>query len=414
MSKPRRSPDRTRHLSEVGPQAKMFKDFSAARDQLTRKIVDYEPPEDQRTFLSRGKELGPFLPWGSDAPTPLPLKTAPSPAAPLPKADYLVVTWTVAEGFALGDTLTPGYRDVRGAKKPPVGIQPWYIYRRNWDSYLPKLRRTAPAIQAGRLGSYFMTRIGKATVLCFKCELHLNRDWVSVDHPTIPVADLFTQIISEVEPKMVITTGTAGGTDDRTELGDVMVTRAAKFRLTREYKDAPFHNKVLKCSAMKPFSPKVFDHAKGLILAHYDKLDQTLAKRPPKIWVEGTANEFPAFDPILTTDKFEYGTTKDGKFPNYLGSEGCGVEMGDAVLGLVIGQLENPAPKPPWVLSVAIDVTRKVPLWLVIRNASDPQIDSNLSPKQQVEEAANIYLKYGYWTTVNSAIAVWAVILDRQ
>jgi hypothetical protein len=29
---------------------------------------------------------------------------------------------------------------------------------------------------------------------------------------------------------------------------------------------------------------------------------------------------------------------------------------------------------------------------------------------QQVEVAARIYEKYGYWTTVNSAIACWAVI----
>jgi hypothetical protein len=410
MVKKKRRPALTRQNVEGGPQARLFKAYTAARDKLTREIVDYEPPETQRTFLARGKELAPFLPWGSDAPTPLPFKTMPSVTARLPKADYLVVTWTVAEGFALGDTLTPGYRDVRGSKKPPAGIQPWYIYRRMWASYLPKLRRNAPALQANRLGSYFMN----ATVLCFKCELHLNRDWVSVDHPTIPVADLLTQIISEVEPKMVITTGTAGGTDDRTELGDVMVTRAATFRLTREFKNAPFDNKVVKCSTLEPFSPKAFEHAQGLILAHYDKLDQTLAKRPPKIWIEGFHDEFPAFDPILTTDKFEYGTTKVGKFPNYLGSEGCGVEMGDAVLGLVIDQMENPAPKPPWILSVAVDVTKKVPFWLVIRNASDPQIDANLPPRKQVEEAGNIYMKYGYWTTVNSAIAVWAVISDRQ
>jgi hypothetical protein len=53
--------------------------------------------------------------------------------------------------------------------------------------------------------------------------------------------------------------------------------------------------------------------------------------------------------------------------------------------------------------------------WLVVRNASDPLIDdANLTVLAQGDEAARIYKKYGYWTSVNSAIAVWAVIAGRQ
>ena len=85
--------------------------------------------------------------------------------------------------------------------------------------------------------------------------------------------------------------------------------------------------------------------------------------------------------------------------------------MGDAVLGLVIQQIAKPAETPPWVLSAEIAVAKKPPLWLVIRNASDPQIDARLPPKEQIKEAADIYMKYGYWTSVNSAIACWALIM---
>jgi hypothetical protein len=60
-------------------------------------------------------------------------------------------------------------------------------------------------------------------------------------------------------------------------------------------------------------------------------------------------HRFPALHPILTTDYFEFGTST-----NHLGDEGCGVEMGDAVLGPVAGQLGAAAPR-----------------WLVMRNVSD-------------------------------------------
>jgi len=66
--------------------------------------------------------------------------------------------------------------------------------------------------------------------------------------------------------------------------------------------------------------------------------------------------------------------------------------MGDATLALACSELATP------------------PRWLAIRNASDPQIDGTLSQKDQVQMAARIYEKYGYWTTVNSAIACWAAV----
>jgi len=72
---------------------------------------------------------------------------------------------------------------------------------------------------------------------------------------------------------------------------------------------------------------------------------------------------------------------------------GSTVEMGDAVLGLVIQGLGAAAPR-----------------WTAIRNASDPQIDGSMSLADQKKTAAQIYEKYGFWTTVCSAIATWAVI----
>ena len=65
-----------------------------------------------------------------------------------------------------------------------------------------------------------------------KSELHLNQDGVKTGEGivTLPVRDLFTQIITETGAGVVVTIGTAGSVFDEFQLGDVVVTRAAKFR----------------------------------------------------------------------------------------------------------------------------------------------------------------------------------------
>jgi hypothetical protein len=49
-----------------------------------------------------------------------------------------------------------------------------------------------------------------------------------------------------------------------------------------------------------------------------------------------------------------------------------------------------------------------------VRNASDPQIqDTGMTAKQGYELATSYYGKYGYWTTIPSAITCWALILNN-
>ena len=60
-----------------------------------------------------------------------------------------------------------------------------------------------------------------------KSELHLNQDGKKTGDgtATLPVKDLFKQIIGEAKPKVFLTIGTAGAVFDDFELGDVVVTR---------------------------------------------------------------------------------------------------------------------------------------------------------------------------------------------
>lgn len=368
---------------------------------LARHIIEYDPtPEGSGLkMLGVAAEKGLPLPWPDGlAPEPTPLDEAPASDAALPQADVLLVTWTVAELRALADVLTPGYQR-----------EDWYPYDRNFADYEPHIRGGAPALRVRRLGSYFMTRLGNKTVLCFKSELHLNQDGKSIPGQpgvaTLPVKDLWAQLISEVQPELVLTVGTAGATFADHELGDVMVTTRAKFRLQKEFRNAPFANSEYHSSFVVP--TKHLLTANQLMLVHKDRLREPAFGPPTKRYpfqqslIPAPENrpdtKIAGFNmpdlPILTTDYFEFGTSSNG-----LELEGCGVEMGDAVLGMVAEELAEDAPN-----------------WAVIRNASDPQINGDLPivprmPNMQVHWAVWYYETYGYWTSVNSAIAAWAII----
>jgi hypothetical protein len=65
------------------------------------------------------------------------------------------------------------------------------------------------------------------------------------------------------------------------------------------------------------------------------------------------------------------------------------VEMDDAVLGLAVQEMNHPVE------------------WVAIRNASDPQM-----PGPSKGDSADVFKKYGYWTSVPSALAAWATVVD--
>ncbi len=60
-----------------------------------------------------------------------------------------------------------------------------------------------------------------------------------------------------------------------------------------------------------------------------------------------------------------------------------------AVLGLAVKEMGNPTQ------------------WLAIRNASDPQM-----PTPPAGQSSDVYEQYGYWTTLVSALAAWACVVD--
>jgi nucleoside phosphorylase len=372
---------------------------------FARQVIDYGLTSDDLGPRQYGREAAAKarrdlkLAWPAGlAPSPYELDPEPATTDPMPEADVLVVTWTIAEMLALADVLTPG-------RNPRTR---WYRYDRDFESYLPEIRSGAPSRFAQRLASYYPTKIGSKKVLCVKSELHPNQDGVTTGAgtATLPLRKMLHQIYAEVQPKLVITVGTAGGTLDDAELGDVMITRAARFRCAKEFRNEPFNGATYTSKAT--VRTKHLATATTLMATHADQLVEPDFGPPTKFYdfpgplIPGVKNSpdikidgkhFPRNLPMLTTDFFEFGTSTNG-----LAREGCGVEMGDAVFGLVAADLGAAAPK-----------------WLVIRNASDPQINGDLPTgsggrNMQAHWALWYYETFGYWTSVNSALAVWAMV----
>jgi nucleoside phosphorylase len=373
-----------------------------ARALLAADVSDVD--EDALVLAGTGlraaaKALAPFpfaYPDGL-APVPRPLATPPASDAPMRAADVLVVTWTAAEHKALADVFTPGHpRDH------------WYPYDRRFaDHYAPLIRRGAPALGARRLASWFPASIGQTTLALVKSELHLNQDGISTGAgtATMPVADLFRQLIAEVRPKVVLSIGTAGAVYEDHELGDVVVTRAARFRLTQEFKNEAFNGVTYRSDWAIPSTH--LGQARTMMAKVGDRLQEpafgppttrypfaggliTPPRNNPDIKLDG--DQLPAFHPILTTDYFEFGTSK-----NHLDSDGCAVEMGDAVLGLVCSEMAQP------------------PHWAIVRNLSDPRINGDLPVgagplNMQIHWAVWFYEAFGYWTSVSGALATWGIV----
>ncbi len=356
---------------------------SSTPEDFQREIIDFdsEGPEGM-AFLAFSTATG--LSRFTDIPWPKGLepKTGAKPSGraggPLPRADVLVVTWTVDEGHALSCVLTPG-KDSHDDYIP---------YTHNYSVIASKMSKGSPAVQAKRLGAYWTTSIGGKKVVIFKSDSHLSQDTNKVlpkGNKSLPNADVWTQIISEVQPKLVITTGTAGGIGRQCEVGDVVVSPIVRFDCEKWLKSEPFAQQSYKDSGA---STKYFAKANSLFKANAGQLPKDNT-RPPKILQSSGLSSS-----VLTTDFFGFDTSD-----NHYGLRGLGAvsEMGDAVLGLVAAQMGD-----------------GVPRWVAVRNVSDPQIKAEGTIQDQAQLAAQIYKAYGRWSSICSAIVCWALIAAEK
>jgi Phosphorylase superfamily len=346
---------------------------SASSEDFQREIIDFDSEAPQgREFLAFTTATG--LSRYTDVPWPRGLapKTGPAPRrgsnSPLPRADVLLVTWTVDEGHALSRVMTPG-KDSRNDYHP---------YTHNYAAISRKMRRGCPAVEAKRLGAYWTTSVGRTSVVVFKSDSHMSQDG-----PELPNIDVWQQIIDEVRPKLVLTTGTAGGIGKQFEVGDVVVSPVVRFDCTAKFKREPFGQAHYASAAPKKTYLKT---ARTLFKANAGQLPRDNT-RQPRIFTVSTRD---LTSSVVTTDFFGFDTSNDHYHLQGLGDVS---EMGDAVLGLVCNGMGTKAPR-----------------WLAVRNVSDPQIKAEGTLRQQAAIAAQIYKGFGRWSSVCSAITCWALI----
>jgi nucleoside phosphorylase len=316
-----------------------------------------------------------------------PIDPAPDPESSLPRCDVIAMMDTAAEARAMAAVLTPGREDTD-----------WYHYAKNFEKeFLPQIGPRGPSRESRRLGSYFPIRIGSLKVLVYKTELHMHEDAMKLPDGsyTLPIKDMFKQMIGDAGPRVFLTTGTSGGVYCDMHLGDVVVSRAARFLCERDFRDAPFNNQTFHSDWTVPDSFQ--DTAQKLMQGFAGRLSSDAkppdancgcgsGTHPTLIHYDGK-NGIPAFHPILTTDFFEFGTST-----NHLDKLGMAVEMDDAALGLTCSEVSAP------------------PVWACVRNLSDPTINGDLPSKTQDDCAEYYYTKFGYWTTVMSALTTWSII----
>src|SRR5271170_804446 len=90
------------------------------------------------------------------------------------------------------------------------------------------------ALKHGIFGYLSAMKIGNRRVVLYKSELHPKKDG-----PQLPFIPVMQQLINELQPAVVISTGTAGAIGSTLNCGDVTVTSAARFHCDTAYPAMP-------------------------------------------------------------------------------------------------------------------------------------------------------------------------------
>jgi hypothetical protein len=332
--------------------------------------------------------------------------TAPVDAA----ADVLIVLYTDQETSALLDVFTgaPGWS--------PARAKTWCGYAHNFAKFKPTIQGISgdTALEQGLFGYLSAVQIGAKTVVLYKTELHPKQNGDQL--PFIPVLQ---QLIGELHPALVISTGTAGAIGGTLNCGDVAITTAARFHCQVEYPTDPAINVMSSrqtelsnsVSINAQYVSYATTHLTALSLQGLSQCYSELQKlsgfgfvkknlEAPTIYVTGQ-NPVPGPEPMVIVSA-DYLTVDDTNDSEGLESLGVMNDTDDAFLFYAIGKMSGATPG-----------------WVSVRNASEPQIVAKPFPPGTSSAtiidslkatAGTIYGIYQYCTTLNSAFACWAII----
>jgi nucleoside phosphorylase len=319
------------------------------------------------------------------------------------QADVLIILYTDDETSALLDVFTGNNAWTPARKKQ------WNGYGHNFNQFKPIIEGIDgdTALEDGLFGYLSAVKIGATNVVLFKSELHPKQNGVKL--PFVPVIQ---QLVTELKPSLVLSTGTAGAIGSHVQCGDVVITTAARFHVQDTYPTFPQINALstgdgqltntvaLKTTHLNFAAANLTKLSLPGLKSCYERLQShsgfSFVQKPvapPAIYVTGS-HPVPGPQPmdIVSAD---FLTVDDSTDLEGLQALGAMNDTDDAFAFFAIAQM-----------------TGAKPAWVSVRNASEPQIVAPAGSSQETIKslAGSIYGIYQYCTTLNSAFACWAIV----
>jgi hypothetical protein len=323
--------------------------------------------------------------------------------------DVLVVLYTDQETSALLGVFTGN-----NAWSPARRVQ-WCGYGHNFAQFKSSITGISgdTGLEEGLFGYFSAVRIGNKTVALYKSELHPKQNG-----PKLPFIPVLQQLITELKPSLVITTGTAGAIGSSINCGDVVINSSARFHIRDHYPDFP---------ALQTMSENETEI--GNTVAINTQYIEYAAAHLTKLSLPGLSECYTELQRLQG-----YGFVKKNSNPNSIYVTGKNPVAGQQMVTvsadyLTVDDIHNTEGLQPLgnmndtddaFLFYAVDnITTARPKIISIRNASEPEISGPSFPPGTptgviIDKlkgiAGSIYGIYQYCTTLNSAFACWGVI----
>lgn len=355
------------------PKARFGVSLQQAQESPSRFAIAAAPPLPAVNFATVGKSA------------PVPMAT---PAATLPRASAVVITWAEAEWAAMQQVFCGGgmpmpYADRTRATWP------------GWQTYASDLPAGAPSGWA-YWGYYRLVNVGATPVLLFKSNTHLDFPGAAY------LQALIDLLVQKVTPDVILSIGTAGGAMPADHIGTVRAVSAGTlYEAAQPQAGWPIYantwtgsNAVLSHANFNQLLFPVPTRTADLqaLCDQFNQLKRssyTLAQLDPDGLNMG--DPMPMIDnqtgtnaSLLTTPTFVVGNTR-GNYQNY-----TSIEMDDAVIGEACASSKT--------------------AFGFIRNVSDPVQNAALPAGIQGGWGSAVYDAYGFYTSYNGAVAAWALL----
>lgn len=296
----------------------------------------------------------------------------------IPQADYLVLTWTVAETCAFALVFGCGKYQILGMEE-----------NNNLYSYTdPTVSYTVEKEDGGCHGFWFPFRIGDKTCIGFKSNIHPKEK-----EQTAPMQAVIENLIKKVNPKYLVTSGTSGGVWPIMDIGDVVVGNSTRYGLSlvKEMDSSTFWQSDVDVTGSKPDGQynTWYDYVNDTFLNNACTVNELKTGPQPR---KNTANPqvfYQAPEGFTTTVITNISFTDEYKDLDTYRQFGAALEENDSFV-------------------VQACQTAGFNSWAVVRNISDlPQ------PTEDQSQSDDQYDIYGLCSSLNGAFGVWAFIMGH-